>query len=511
MGKPAVLAIKVVADSQQAQAELGKTQGAVKKTGDTLGKMALPATVALGAVTAFGKSAVSAASDVEQAMGGLEAVFGKNAQQAKDLANNAAEATGLATADYAQMATVIGSQLKGMGTAQDDLVPSTNKLIELGADLAATYGGTTADAVSAISSLMRGERDAIEKYGISMNQAAIDAEIMALGLGGATGAAKTQAQAQATLSLLTKQSADAQGGFARETDTAAHQQQVLTAQIQDAKAALGEALLPVVAEVSKALAKMAEFIAENSKVVGILIGIVGGLAAAILIANGVIKAVTLVTKAWSAAQVILNAVLKANPIGLVVTALGLLALGLKYAWDHSETFRRIVTNAFNAVLSVAKSVAAWIQKYLGPVMDIGFKAASRAVETMGRVFERIFDHIKWVINGCLDVIHDIAGAVQRVIDLISRIHLPDLSGLNPFSRSAVPAGAVASSNSRAMAGTRRARGGSTSSAGGITVNVMGALDPDAVARQIRDLLSRADVRNGSRVGVTRGWVAGVTA
>lgn len=509
MGKPAVLAVKVIADASQAQAELGKTTDSVKKTGDTLGKMALPATVALGAVTAFGKSAVSAASDVEQAMGGLEAVFGKNADQAKALAENAATATGLATADYAQMATVIGSQLKGMGTAQDDLVPSTNKLIELGADLAATYGGTTADAVQAISSLMRGERDAIEKYGISMNQAAIDAEIMALGLGGATGAAKTQAQAQATLSLLTKQSADAQGGFARETDTAAHQQQVLTAQVQDAKAALGEALLPVIAEVSSHLADMAEWIAENSKVVGTLIGIVGGLAAAILIANGVIKTVTIVTKAWSAAQVILNAVLKANPIGLVVTALGLLALGLKYAWDHSETFRRIVTNAFNAVLSVAKSVAAWIQKYLGPVMDVGFKAASRAVETMGRVFERIFDHIEWVINGCLDVIHDIAGAVQRVIDLISRIHLPDLSGLNPFK--SAPAGAgVTVSNTAGLTATRRTASsrGATAAAAGITINISGALDPDAVARQIRDLLARADVRNGARVGVTRGWTVG---
>ena len=41
--------------------------------------------------------------------------------------------------------------------------------------------------------------------------------------------------------------------------------------------------------------------------------------------------------------------MSANPIGLVITALAALAVGLKYAWDNSETFRRVVTTAFGAV------------------------------------------------------------------------------------------------------------------------------------------------------------------
>lgn len=57
----------------------------------------------------------------------------------------------------------------------------------------------------------------------------------------------------------------------------------------------------------------------------------------------------------SVAQAALNAVMKANPIGLVVSALAGLVTILVTAYQTSETFRNIVNNAFQAVANVAKS------------------------------------------------------------------------------------------------------------------------------------------------------------
>ena len=509
-GKPAVLAIKVIADAKQAQAELDGASGAVKKTGDKLGKLAAPAAIALGGIVAFGKTAVGAASEVEQSMGGLEAVFGKNADAAKDLANNAAKSTGLATADYATMAAQIGAQLKGMGTAQKDLVPSTKRLIDLGADLAATYGGTTADAVSAVSSLLRGESDPIERYGVSIKAAAVSAEMAKEGLTGLTGAAATQAQAQATLTLLTKQTADAQGQFAAQTSTTGEQQQIAAAEMKNATAALGKGLLPAVTAVTKVLADMAAWVGKNSRLATILIGIVAGLAAAILIANAAIKAVTAVTRIWTAVQAAFNFVMNLNPISLVVIAIAALVAGIIIAYAKVGWFKAFVDGSFKAILDIVKTVAAWIQKYLGPVMGAGFEAASKALGVLGDAFSRTFSAIKAVISGVLDIIGTVAGAVQKVIDLISRIKLPNLSKLNPFAKAA-PASAVSNRAGLQAVSSRRVAGSraTSSSAAGVQINVNGALDPDAVARQIRALLSRADVRNGARVGVTRGWTAGV--
>lgn len=79
------------------------------------------------------------------------------------------------------------------------------------------------------------------------------------------------------------------------------------------------------------------------------------------IAHGVAQtAVTVATGAWTAAQWLLNAALSANPIGLVIVAIAALVAGIVIAWKNSETFREIVTAAFNAVLGAVQAVWHWI-------------------------------------------------------------------------------------------------------------------------------------------------------
>jgi TP901 family phage tail tape measure protein len=62
------------------------------------------------------------------------------------------------------------------------------------------------------------------------------------------------------------------------------------------------------------------------------------------------------SKIMTAAQAALNMVMDANPIVLIVIALAALVAGLVYAYNHSETFRRIVQAAFHAVEQAAASV-----------------------------------------------------------------------------------------------------------------------------------------------------------
>lgn len=57
------------------------------------------------------------------------------------------------------------------------------------------------------------------------------------------------------------------------------------------------------------------------------------------------------TEGQTGAMVLLNAVMNANPIAIVVTALAALAAGFVLAWNHSETFRKVAINAFQGILS----------------------------------------------------------------------------------------------------------------------------------------------------------------
>jgi hypothetical protein len=190
-------------------------------------------------------SSITAASNLQQSVGGVQAVFKGSAKTINAWATGAAKSVGLSKNAYNQFAAVIGSQLKGAGVPMDALAKKTDQLIRLGSDLSATYGGTTSEAVEALGAALRGEFDPIEKFGVSLNQAAINAKGVSLGFDLVSGSLSTQGKQAATLALIYDRTRDAQGQFGKQTTTLAEQQQILAAKTENLKAKFGTALLPV--------------------------------------------------------------------------------------------------------------------------------------------------------------------------------------------------------------------------------------------------------------------------
>jgi hypothetical protein len=202
------------------------------------------------AAVAVGAKSVKAASDSQQSIGASEAVFGKYADTVIRRSGQASEAVGLSANEYRELNNVTGAMLASAGTPLAKVANLTDQLTERAADLAATFGGSTRQAVEAIGSLLRGEADPIERYGISIKQSDVNARVAAKGLGKLTGAARKQADQQARLELLFNQSKTAAGQFGRESDTLAHKQQILGAKVTDLESKFGTLLLPVLADVA---------------------------------------------------------------------------------------------------------------------------------------------------------------------------------------------------------------------------------------------------------------------
>jgi hypothetical protein len=389
MSATADLIIRIVEDTSAAQKPLDQSASRVDKMGRSLNKLALPAAAVVAGIAAVGKAAVDSASRTQQAMGALDSVFGKNSGQVKAWAANAATAVGLSKSQYGELATVIGAQLKNMGIPFDQIAGKTNDLVNMGADLAATFGGSTADAVSALSATLRGETDPIERYGVSIKQATIDAKMAADGTDKLTGAAGKQARTMATLSLITEQTADAHGQFARESDSAAGAAQIQAAQIENLKSSLGTALLPIVARVAGALGKFAAFAEKNTTLVQILAGVILALATAVLVLVAALKVYNLVTEIM--AVVSKSAWLSAlGPIALVIIAVIAVVAVIVILWKKSQTFRNIVLGVWAAIkgaaLAVARAVSgAWRATWAAlSGAARAFAAAARAVWTAVR-------------------------------------------------------------------------------------------------------------------------------
>lgn len=324
------------------------------------GRATVGATAVLGAFGAIAMSVGQAASVQQQALGGIESVFQENAGQIEAWANTAADSVGLSKTAFLELAGPIGASLKAAGMSIDEASDKTNQLITKGADLAATFGGSTSDAVGALGAALRGEFDSLERYGIALSASAIDAELAARGQDNLTGAALEAAKKQATLDLIMQQSSDSMGQFASESDTAAGAAERQAAKWENLQAELGQNLLPVMTSVGEMLQGLTQFASDNVGVVTTLALVIGGLAAGVFLVNAAITGYHAVMAIATAAQWLWNAAMSANPIGLVVLAIAALVAGLIWAYSNVEWFRNGVNAAFEGVKNAIGSAAAWV-------------------------------------------------------------------------------------------------------------------------------------------------------
>ena len=243
---------KATKGAEKTLANLGSKFATV---GKNIGKVVGGIGLGLGAAVASQiKPAIDAASDLEQQYGALESVFKDIAPAMQDFAAQQYQ-IGLSTADAARSMTLLGSQLKGYGLPVDEAADKTKELTLLAADLAATFGGTTADAVASIGSLFRGEFDPIEKYGVAIKQSDINARLAAEGLDELEGQQLKMASAQTALTMLFEKTTDAQGQANREMDTAAARSERLKATFENLQAEIGSKLLPIFVEITTFIAE----------------------------------------------------------------------------------------------------------------------------------------------------------------------------------------------------------------------------------------------------------------
>jgi hypothetical protein len=205
----------------------------------------------------------------------------------------------------------------------------------------------------------------------------------------------------------------------------------------------------------------------------------------LLLQQARIVAVRIATLAWTVAQTALNLVLRANPIGIVITAIALLVAGIVIAYRNCATFREAIAALWNAL------------KFLFNMSPIGVQLRVMTAAMQWAIAHGI-GPLKSAFDSVWGVIQSIIGAIQSLIGWISRIKFPSLPKFLskiPGSPFMLPPSASRFAYATSTGGAR-ARPSSSSSGGGMTINVYGAIDPEGTARQIRRLLDAHDRRQG---------------
>jgi hypothetical protein len=252
----------------------------------------------------LGKDSVSAASDLEESTNKVAQVFGKNADSIFKFTETTADKLGQSNVAARDAAATFGIFGKAAELSDRKNAKFATRMTRLASDLASFHNTEPEEAVQALGSALRGEAEPMRAYGVLLDEAALKAEALRLGLlepvkdqskiksyqiaviekqrdlnealkehgessfeaekaSASLGAAREllqkategtippltqQQKVLAASSAIFKQTEVAQGDFARTSDGLANQQRRLSARFEDAKAELGQGLLPIMTD-----------------------------------------------------------------------------------------------------------------------------------------------------------------------------------------------------------------------------------------------------------------------
>lgn len=190
------------------------------------------------------KSAIDGASDLAESTSKANVVFGEASASVRAFAADAAKSLGQSEAQALEAVGTFGNLLRSVGLAEQDAAKFSTTMVGLASDLASFNNTSVDDALIALRSGLVGETEPLKRFGVNLNEAALKAKALQLGLSDGKATLDSNAKAQAAYALIMEQTSLAQGDFARTSDGLANQQKILSAQWSEMTTALGKELLP---------------------------------------------------------------------------------------------------------------------------------------------------------------------------------------------------------------------------------------------------------------------------
>lgn len=258
-GNARTFVVRVLADSKEAIAGLKKVGAESKKLGDDLDKglgsslknllpsfrtIATVGAAAFAGAAAAGFKLTQTASNLQESMSKVDAVFGESSKAIQDFAKTTATSLGITRQQALEAAGTFGNLIQAFGLTRPEAAGMSEDLVKLAADLASFNNVPIEDVFTALRSGLSGETEPLKRFGVAINDTRLKQEALNMGLYDGKGALDITAKTQAAYALILKDTSLAQGDVARTSDGFANQMRFLRAALSDAAAELGLILLP---------------------------------------------------------------------------------------------------------------------------------------------------------------------------------------------------------------------------------------------------------------------------
>lgn len=199
----------------------------------------------------FAKGGIDVASDLQEVQNVVDVTFGeKGAAAVEDFAKKAAGSFGMSELSAKKFTGTMGAMLKSMNLDDAAVQDMSLALTGLAGDMASFYNLDAEEAFSKLRSGISGETEPLKQLGINMSVANLEAYAMSQGINTAWKEMSAAEQATLRYQYIMQATADAQGDFARTSDSYANQQRILQLNMENLSASIGKKVLPIITQFS---------------------------------------------------------------------------------------------------------------------------------------------------------------------------------------------------------------------------------------------------------------------
>lgn len=439
--------VRLSSDTRDGEAEF---TGSLDRIGSKMTKVGAGLTAGLTVpIVGLAISGVKAASDLAESNSKVGVVFEENAAKVRAFASTSASSLGISEQAALEATGTFGNLFRALGVGTGPAAEMSTSLVTLAADLASFNNANPEDVLLALRSGLLGEAEPLRQFGVSLSAARIEAEALSSGIVKATGdttkitaatiahekaqaaAAKalekhgkesleyraavsavekaegalaaatagrvpelTAAQkAQAAYAIIQKDTALAQGDFARTSDGLANQQRILAAQFVDLKASLAQELLPVISRGAGLFIKLFKAIEglspQGQKFAKVGLAIAAAIGPVLIIAGQLAKSFGAIKAVITGGGFLLGL----GPLLPVALAVGAAAFLIYKNWEK-------VKPVFDRVVGTGKYlVELFTQAYSGMTMfdDGSSKLVTTAIR-LGKGFASLVGGVKQVFT-----------------------------------------------------------------------------------------------------------------
>lgn len=396
-----------------------KMGGIAKSVGSAFVKGTAVAGTAL--IGLIGKS-VSMAGDLEQQLGGTEAVFGQFASQVQAKSKEAFSTMGLSANDYMANINKMGALMQGSGIEQSKAMDLSAQAMQRAADVASIMGIDIDSAMESVAGAAKGNFTMMDNLGVAMNATSIEAYALSKGIKKSYNEMTKAEQVQYAMQMFLEKSAYAMGNYSKENETFAGSLQTMKASFGNFMSGAGNIDDVINSVVSfgnilvKSITEMAPKITTG--LVQLLNGIIPQIP---ILLQSLLPSV--VTGVISLIQGIINMLptIITMLAGMLPTILQALITGLVTITNSlADMFPTLIPTIIDAVLGLIPVLIDNLPLFIDAGIELIIGLATGLVDAIPKIIEKLPQIISSIINGIIGAIPQILAAAPKLIVALAK-------------------------------------------------------------------------------------------